>query len=77
MVFPDTREARNDIEMKSPQERELITLCPHYVPDHNRLTPDGYAEVKQPCKNRRLEYPAHNWCYRCMAGYPVSYRRLT
>ncbi len=77
MVFPDTHDARNDVEMKSPQERELITFCPHFVPDHAAITPRGYAEVKQPCKNRVIENPAHNWCYRCMAGYPVSYRRLT
>lgn len=78
MVFPDTPEARTDVEAKHVNQRDFIGFCQHFEVDPHPVDADGFASVKSPCRNRSTSgAAAHNWCYRCMAGYPVSYRRLT
>jgi hypothetical protein len=75
MVMPDTTYGREQ-RQKLGISGGLVALCgnfkkvsPYY------LDSDTHLPVDKPCANRRIGDANHNWCLRCISGYPIGIQR--
>lgn len=69
MVYPDTPEGRQD---GGPflEQGLRVEFCNEYK--REKYTTTFWMESKNACGNRRAGGSRpHNWCYRCMAGFPI------
>lgn len=72
MVMPDTtygREKRQRLALS----RGLVSFCSNFKDvSPYYLNSDKHLSVEKPCANRQLGEADHNWCLRCISGYPIG-----
>ena len=69
IVYPDNKMGREDA-ISAQSQGIRVGFCNEYKEEKYRTT--FSVESKRPCGNRRAEgHRAHNWCFRCMAGFPI------
>lgn len=70
VVLPDTREGR-DAVIEFRAEGVEVGLCDEFVEDEHPLHNEYSPPLKATCRARfPLGDRTHNWCMRCMAGFP-------
>lgn len=71
-VAPDTEAGRKKVQ-DFALERGLFYFCSNFADvSPYWLQPDKTLPVETPCANRRMGDEQHNWCLRCISGYPIT-----
>lgn len=73
MVFPDDELGRHDAALMS-RETAGVRTCSQFVKDRSPMRNKWSEGLRIVCRNREaLGDRSHNWCMRCMAGFPMWY----
>ena len=73
VVFPDDEGGRFDAA-NMRRESPGIMLCDRFEKDPSPLRNKWSEGLRVVCRNREtMGEQKHNWCMRCMAGFPVWY----
>lgn len=71
IVFPDNDKGRFDAAHNRSQG-VYVGLCDRFQHEHTRIENQWNHGMKDLCRNREpMGQPEHNWCRRCLAGFPV------
>ena len=69
LVVPDNKLGREDA-VPFREQGVSVGYCKEYKEE--RYTTTFTVQQNRPCGNRRAQGSRpHNWCFRCMAGFPI------
>lgn len=71
VIYPDTEEGRWLAACERARYGQRTGECNQYEPLNECGENKWVPPMKNPCRNRQYwGEKSHNWCMRCMVGYP-------